>query len=209
MDDRVGHMTAGHHNDVGWYLFDYGKVIASAPAAEGWDRLQQATGCALHAADSTYWIHRAEFDAGSLDSPSYWSAVLQRAVTPAEAEELDHLDAALWSQPEPGTLEVLETLQSRGASMAVLSNMPVRMSQLFEADADWTRYFKKLIFSGPLRLAKPDPRIYEHTLTVLGAAATDVLFIDDKQENIEAAAALGMGTVHYTPGTDLAAELDL
>ncbi len=201
-------MMAAQH-DVGWYLFDYGRVIAAAPAAEGWDRLQQATGRALHAADSTYWLHRAAFDAGSLDSPSYWSAVLERTVESAEAEKLDHLDTALWSQPEPGSQQVLETLQSRGASMAVLSNMPTRMSEIFEAESWWTGYFEKLVFSGPLRLAKPDPRIYEHTLTQLGAAASDVLFIDDREENIEAAAALGLRTVHYTQGTDLAAELGL
>ncbi len=196
-------------HDVGWYLFDYGMVIAAAPAAEDWDRLQQAAGRALKDPGSTYWAHRHSFDAGALDSPSYWSAVLERPVDPVEAEQLDRLDTALWSQPDPGTRQVLEALESRGASMAVLSNMPARMSQIFEAEGWWTGYFEHLVFSGPLRLAKPDPRIYEHALQRMGAEASEVVFIDDKRENIEAAAALGLGTVHYTAGTDLAAELGL
>ncbi|MGP5165214.1 HAD family hydrolase [Arthrobacter rhombi] len=201
-------MAQAQH-DVGWYLFDYGMVIAAAPADRDWERLQQATGRALKEQGSTYWAHRHSFDAGALDSPSYWTAVLERAVDAAEAERLDRLDTALWSQPDPRTREVLQSLESRGASMAVLSNMPARMSQIFEAEGWWTGYFEHLIFSGPLRLAKPDPRIYEHALARIGAEASEVVFIDDKSENIEAAAALGLGTVHYTAGTDLAAELGL
>ncbi|MGP9617077.1 HAD family hydrolase [Arthrobacter sp. AOP36-A1-22] len=201
-------MTQTQH-DAGWYLFDYGMVIAAAPAAGDWDRLEQTAGRELRAPGSTYWAHRHSFDAGALDSPLYWSAVLERPVEPAEAENLDRLDTALWSQPDPRTREVLRSLESRGASMAVLSNMPARMSQIFEAEGWWTGYFEHLIFSGPLRLAKPDPRIYEHALATMGAEASDVVFIDDKRENIDAAAALGLGTVHYTAGTDLAAELGL
>ncbi|MGP9660520.1 HAD family hydrolase [Arthrobacter sp. AOP36-C1-22] len=201
-------MTQTQH-DAGWYLFDYGMVIAAAPAAGDWDRLEQTAGRELRAPGSTYWAHRHSFDAGALDSPSYWSAVLERPVEPAEAENLDRLDTALWSQPDPRTREVLRSLESRGASMAVLSNMPARMSQIFEAEGWWTGYFEHLIFSGPLRLAKPDPRIYEHALATMGAEASDVVFIDDKRENIDAAAALGLETVHYTADTDLAAELGL
>ncbi|MDN6332315.1 MAG: HAD family phosphatase [Micrococcaceae bacterium] len=196
-------------HDAGWYLFDYGMVIAAAPAAGDWDRLEQTARRELRAPGSTYWAHRHSFDAGALDSPSYWSAVLERPVEPAEAENLDRLDTALWSHPDPRTREVLRSLESRGASMAVLSNMPARMSQIFEAEGWWTGYFAHLIFSGPLRLAKPDPRIYEHALATMGAEASDVVFIDDKRENIDAAAALGLETVHYTADTDLAAELGL
>ncbi|MGO1518191.1 MAG: HAD family hydrolase [Arthrobacter sp.] len=201
-------MTQTQH-DAGWYLFDYGMVIAAAPAAGDWDRLEQTAGRELRAPGSTYWAHRHSFDAGALDSPSYWSAVLERPVEPAEAENLDRLDTGLWSHPDPRTREVLRSLESRGASMAVLSNMPARMSQIFEAEGWWTGYFEHLIFSGPLRLAKPDPRIYEHALATMGAEASDVVFIDDKRENIDAAAALGLETVHYTADTDLAAELGL
>lgn len=196
-------------HDVGWYLFDYGMVIAAAPAEEDWKRLQQATGSSLQGPGSSYWAHRHSFDAGTLDSPSYWSAVLDRQVSAEQAEEFDRLDTALWSQPDPGTRQVLEGLRARGVKMAVLSNMPARMSEIFAAEGWWTGYFEELVFSGPLRLAKPDPRIYEHALHRMGTTADDVVFIDDKQENIEAAAALGLGTVHYTPGTDLAAELGL
>lgn len=201
-------MASTTHDD-GWYLFDYGMVISAAPAAGDWDRLNAAAGRQLDAADSTYWAHRHAFDEGSLDSPAYWGAVLQRDVPAGEAERLDHLDTALWSRPNPETAAVLEALRARGSRLALLSNMPVRMSEIFAADDAWAAPFEHLFFSGQLRLGKPDRRIYEHALDRLGAAPADVVFIDDKAENIDAAREIGMRTVHHTSGVDLAAELGL
>ncbi|GAA1358456.1 glucose-1-phosphatase [Arthrobacter rhombi] len=196
-------------HDVDWYLFDYGMVLSLAPDAADWQRLNEATGVALDAADSTYWDHRHAFDAGDLTSAAYWSAVLERDVDAAQVEQLDRLDAALWARQDPATAAVLQQLTARGAQLALLSNMPVRQSEIFTAEADWPRPFDRLFFSGPLRLAKPDRRIYEHVLAELGAPASAVVFIDDKTENLEAARGVGMRTVHHTQGVDLAAELGL
>ena len=197
--------TTGH--DDGWYLFDYGMVISAAPAAGDWDRLHAASGLRLDAPGSTYWAHRHAFDAGELDSRGYWSAVLDRGVDADEAERLDRLDARLWSTINPDTAAVLQALRARGAQLALLSNMPVRMSELFTAEAGWTAWFDRLFFSGPLGMGKPEPRVYEHVLAELGVPAPAVVFVDDKDENIAAARGLGLRTVHHVPGIDLAAEL--
>ena len=55
-------------------------------------------------------------------------------------------------------------------------------------------------------VCKPDPRIYELCLSRLGVEPGEALFIDDRVENIEAAAALGLQTVHFT-GDHLLAEI--
>lgn len=196
-------------HDAGWYLFDYGMVISAAPTADDWGRLNLAAGRRLDAPGSTYWAHRHAFDEGSLDSTGYWGAVLERDVPAEEAERLDRLDTALWSRPNPATAAVLEALRARGSHLALLSNMPVRMSEIFAADDAWAAPFEHLFFSGQLRLGKPDRRIYDHALGRLGAAPADVVFIDDKAENIDTAREIGMRTVHHTPGVDLAVELGL
>lgn len=192
-----------------WYLFDYGMVITFAPPAAGWAALREAAGLDLEAEGSGYWAHRAAFDDGALDSAAYWGLALGRAVGVAEAEELDRLDAAQWSHHNPDTLAVLDALHARGGSLALLSNMPVRMSELLEAESTWVRYFDTLLFSGRLRLSKPDARIFQHALREMGTDAGRVVFVDDKAENIHAARALGFRTVHHVPGVDLAAELGL
>lgn len=49
-----------------------------------------------------------------------------------------------------------------------------------------------MVISAEEGVSKPDPRIYEVTLSRLGVTASDVLFVDDRPENVEAAIRLGM-----------------
>ena len=61
--------------------------------------------------------------------------------------------------------------------------------------------FGHLLFSCELKLAKPDPECYAHALARLGASAEEVIFIDDRSENVTAAAALGLQSLHFgSPG---------
>jgi len=57
--------------------------------------------------------------------------------------------------------------------------------------------FDVVIFSAEVHLAKPDPRIYQLMLDKLGVQAAEAIFIDDFQENIGAAQALGIHGVHF------------
>jgi putative hydrolase of the HAD superfamily len=58
--------------------------------------------------------------------------------------------------------------------------------------------FEHLIFSCELKTGKPDPACYHAALATLAAPAGDVIFIDDRAENVAAAAALGLRSVQFT-----------
>ena len=58
-------------------------------------------------------------------------------------------------------------------------------------------YFKEKIVSGDVGLRKPDPKIYLHTLDVLGVSAAECIFIDNSVENLDAAEALGITPVLF------------
>jgi putative hydrolase of the HAD superfamily len=67
---------------------------------------------------------------------------------------------------------------------------------------DWPRLFDATVVSHEVGLRKPDPAIYELALTRLGVDAETVVFVDDMQPNIDAAASMGMATVlHVDPET--------
>jgi HAD superfamily hydrolase (TIGR01509 family) len=53
------------------------------------------------------------------------------------------------------------------------------------------------IFSAEVSLAKPDPRIYHLILDKLGVEASQAIFVDDFQANVDAANALGMHGVSF------------
>lgn len=60
------------------------------------------------------------------------------------------------------------------------------------------RYFRYFVNSGRLGLAKPDLKFYRELLKVLGEQPEDILFVDDKLENIEGARAAGLSALHCT-----------
>jgi putative hydrolase of the HAD superfamily len=65
-----------------------------------------------------------------------------------------------------------------------------------------------VVNSARVGLAKPDPRIYRLAAELAGTPPERCLFVDDSEENVEAAAALGMRTVHFREPADLQRALE-
>ncbi|MFF8485673.1 HAD-IA family hydrolase [Streptomyces antibioticus] len=64
-----------------------------------------------------------------------------------------------------------------------------------------------VVSSARVQLAKPDPRILHLAAARAGARPERCLFVDDTEENVAAAAALGMRAVHFREAADLEREL--
>jgi HAD superfamily hydrolase (TIGR01509 family) len=54
-----------------------------------------------------------------------------------------------------------------------------------------------VVVSCEVGVAKPDPLIFQMCLTRLGVEPSRALFVDDRIENIEGAARLGLRTFHF------------
>ena len=63
--------------------------------------------------------------------------------------------------------------------------------------------FDKVVVSHEIGLEKPDPAIYQWVIRDSGYSASQHLFIDDIQSNIEGAQAVGMDTILYTNAAEL------
>jgi putative hydrolase of the HAD superfamily len=62
----------------------------------------------------------------------------------------------------------------------------------------WIEAFDHNTWSHALNLAKPEPEIYRHAAEGLATPSENILFIDDRAENITAALAVGMQAIQYT-----------
>ena len=62
---------------------------------------------------------------------------------------------------------------------------------------DWDLVFQYSMFSYEVRMRKPEARIYERILTLMGVRAHEAIFVDDLLENIEAANAVGIHGVQF------------
>ena len=94
---------------------------------------------------------------------------------------------------DPEMLDLVAALRPRVATALVTNNV---------AEATWRAAFPFHLFdtvldSSQIGVRKPDPRIYAELVTRLGRPAVEVLFVDDFEENLVPAAALGMRTLHF------------
>lgn len=67
--------------------------------------------------------------------------------------------------------------------------------------------FRDIVVSGREKLVKPDPAIYRLALDRFGLDPEDAIFIDDRDDNIRAAEALGIRGHHFRGAAPLAEEL--
>jgi FMN phosphatase YigB (HAD superfamily) len=74
------------------------------------------------------------------------------------------------------------------------------------AERPLDKWFDVEIVSCDVGECKPEPRIYRRCLEGLGVPPALSLFVDDRIENVEAAAALGLRTMHFK-GDDSVEEL--
>jgi len=100
-------------------------------------------------------------------------------------------------------------LLAAGVPIALLTNNVKEWGDHWRATFPVDELFKIVVDSCEVGTRKPDARIYLLTCEQLGVAPDASVFIDDNAENIAAARALGMETVHFgeNPFTAVA-ELD-
>lgn len=64
-------------------------------------------------------------------------------------------------------------------------------------------YFDLIISSSDIGLAKPDKRIYGYLIDRLGVKPEEIIFIDNRKENLLPANSLGIKTFHFTNKDEL------
>jgi len=65
---------------------------------------------------------------------------------------------------------------------------------------DWS-VFDRVFDSGETGMRKPNPEFYRHVLQEINLAPEQVVFVDDKQENVLAAESLGMKAFIFDQST--------
>jgi len=72
----------------------------------------------------------------------------------------------------------------------------------------WDEMFDVVVISGEVGMRKPEPRIFEHTLGLIGLEAAECVFVDDIRHNVDAAVAVGMVAVLHRSYDETRAELE-
>ena len=190
-------------------LFDVGGVLLT----DGWDEQERKAGA-----------ERFNLNAGEMETRN------ARVMAAWDRDEMDlkhYLDETVFYEPRPfthgeffdymigqsrllpdGAISVLAELHaSNRYLLGSLNNEPREMNEFRLGKFGLRQLFKVAFSSCYLGLRKPDPAIFHRVLDILGRPASRILFIDDRDENIVAAAAAGLKTIHFKGQAALRGEL--
>jgi HAD superfamily hydrolase (TIGR01509 family) len=129
---------------------------------------------------------------GIIDADEFWVRVGLNA-----SVEREYLSA---HSLLPGAREFLVRANQAGVPVWCLSNDVARWSQHLRESLGIAALLRGVVISSDVRVRKPDAAIYRHLLGRTGCSPSDLLFVDDRRNNVEAAAALGIPSVRFADG---------
>ncbi|MFD0797696.1 HAD family hydrolase [Maribacter chungangensis] len=148
------------------------------------------------------------YEVGKLSSSDFLGK-LQHHIPNASISELTVAwNSILLDFPE-SRLTFLEQLKAEGTyRLFLLSNtneLHIQHVKKTMGTKRWNRFeacFEQFYLSHEIQMRKPNTEIFEFVLNENGLVADKTLFIDDTQENTDAAASIGIRTWHLIVGSE-------
>ncbi|HEY1801892.1 MAG TPA: HAD family phosphatase [Terriglobales bacterium] len=187
-------ITAAEKIKIRAVVFDYGMVLSLEQPSSALEEMAAICGVPLDVFRKAYWEYRLAYDC-DLNGTEYWKktmALVGVELTAAQIAKLVLVDGGGWSHLNPVSVNWVRQLRSAGLQLAVLSNMPSEVKEYLVGHLEIFSYFEHLIFSCDVRQVKPEPGIYQHCIDVLQLSPHEILFLDDKQENVDGATDFGI-----------------
>lgn len=101
----------------------------------------------------------------------------------------------------PQTVDFIRELRQTDAKIYLLSNASTYFAEWFSG-REPIKDFDGIVFSAPLKMAKPEPEIYQYLFNRFDLRPEDCFFIDDLEENIQTGRSLGMDGIVFTGDID-------
>lgn len=108
--------------------------------------------------------------------------------------------------PVPGMARMLEQL-SPLVPLGLLSNTSPEHAALFIEQVPEFRHFRSRVYSFEIGRMKPSPELYCEAARRLSVDPAEIVYVDDLEENMEGARAVGMQGIHFADALSLAREL--
>jgi len=190
-------------------LFDIGGVLLT----NGWDHHERAIVIEQFKLDGNVLESRhakafEPWERGELSLDEYLDAVIFYEPRSFSREEFFFAMCAQSKELPNGALCILKELAaSDKCRIGALNNEALETHEFRVKKFSLHKYFQYTFTSCYMGLRKPDPKIYQRALGILGDRPERALFIDDRLENVAAAAAVGMKAVRFTGEGELRNQL--
>ena len=143
-----------------------------------------------------------ELDKGTVDYNENIENVVRRV--PARLEDTVRSFFRGWPEhiiPIRQTADFIRELKDRKIPIYLLSNAPTYFAEWAQR-IDTLRLFDGIVFSAPLKMAKPEPAIYQYLFQTYDLKPEECFFIDDLEKNIRAAKEAGVDGIIFIGSID-------
>jgi len=183
------------------FIFDLGKVLVD------FDYTPAARKIAARSAKSPADLHAflggspllQEYESGRLNRRQFYEAVAQAIGFRGDLEEFGGYFADIFTAM-PGTIALHAELRRRGFKTYIFSNTNDLAIEHVRRSFPFFQDFDGYILSYEVGGMKPQPEIYAAMETLTGRSGGDLVYLDDRLENIAAGRARGWRTIlHESP----------
>lgn len=203
----ISPLQANEKNPIKAIVFDFGSVIvqtnqeeiaqfvsqslhiSQSEALDSLKQLKEEAGKGME--DECFWLNYA--NSKKIKLPHHWQ------------ENLDAVKFHAMSET-PGMVDLVKDLQKQGYQTALLSNIRRNQADIKRKTGLYD-LFHPVLLSYAIGVKKPNPKAYEILLSSLKLPPQAVLFIDNKQQNIEAAQSLGIDGILFISSDQIVQEL--
>jgi putative hydrolase of the HAD superfamily len=185
--------------EISTILWDVGGVLLT----NGWDHLERAAVLKKFDVDTDSFEPRHElandsWEKGLITADEYLQRTVFFEPRPFTPEEfLQAMKERSVLLPHSAMRILQELAASEEIELAMLNNEARELNDYRIERFELGRYFDSFFSSCYVGLRKPDPKIYDLALDVLQRDPEEVVFIDDRQGNCDAAEALGIHSIRY------------
>ena len=142
------------------------------------------------------------FDRGELTPHEFYDRAVALLGARISYDEFVPAYVDVFTRNQP-VIDLYKGLKGRCRLILLSNTDPLRFGFVRERFPD-ILFFDDYVLSYEVGALKPDPKIFQEALKKAGVPSASCVLIDDLEENIRAAAALGVKTILYNPDTDLA-----
>ncbi len=179
-------------------VFDLGKVLLDFDYARLAANMREH--CDLSVADIITALNQSpllhRYETGLLTSQAFFEEVKQLSGFRHDYARFEPLFADIFS-PIPEMISLHQRLHQRGTPTYIFSNTNDIAVNHIRRQYPFFHNFTGYILSYEHRAMKPDPRIYHVVEKVTGRSGSQLLYIDDRLENIEQARRHNWHVIHH------------
>jgi len=138
-----------------------------------------------------------QFKKGELTENQFWDLTRQEFNLSLSNQQIFELILSSY-QVNQNVVDTVKKVRELGIKTCICTNnFPTRINAL-NHKFNFLSDFDVQVFSYQIGAIKPDPKIFQALIGKSGCQPSEIIFADDKQENVDSAKSLGINAFLYT-----------